>query len=153
MDGCGLHRGQVFVAIPQKNMVVSKIPSCLHARLEEIIYKYVKNIETFDWKTLMFHFGLWRSLSQSQHPSLEKTAGTKVLQKLWPMDCFVHMVLSPPISCLMLTSSYPQGSKHISRFTFPDHCFVWSQAAPLAAYGNALASKPGISFSIQVRGP
>lgn len=61
----------------------------------------------------MFHFGLWRSLSQSQHPSLE-SAGTKVLQKLWPMDCFVHMVLSPPISCLMLTSSYPQGSKHNS---------------------------------------
>lgn len=66
----------------------------------------------------MFHFGLWRSLSQSQHPSLQ-TAGTKVLQKLWPMDCFVHMVLSPPISCLMLTSSYPQGSKNttVSRFT------------------------------------
>lgn len=112
---------QVFVP-SQKTMVVSKIPSCLHARVEKIIYKCVKkhgwkpprkNIETFDWKTLMFHFGLWRSLSQSQHPSLE-SAGTKVLQKLWPMDCFVHMVLSPPISCLMLTSSYPQGSKHNS---------------------------------------
>lgn len=29
---------------PQKTMMVSKIPSCLHARLEEIIYKYVKNM-------------------------------------------------------------------------------------------------------------
>ena len=31
---------------PQKTMVVSKIPSCLHARLEEMIYKYVKNMGT-----------------------------------------------------------------------------------------------------------
>lgn len=126
--------GQVFVAIPKKPWWFQRFLHVKHARLEEMIYKYVKNmgenhqekiLKLLIGRLLMFHFGWWRSLSQSQHPSLEKTAGTKVLQKLWPMDCFVHMVLSPPISCLMLTSSYPQGSKHnqFPRFT-TDHCFV-----------------------------
>ena len=48
---------------------------------------------------------------------------------------------------LVLSSSHQNKTE-----TFHNRSLEYAEAAPLAAYGNALASKPGISFSIQVWG-
>ena len=152
---------QVFVAIPKQPWWFQRFLRVKHARLEEMIYKYQKHGYKPPKKILKRLIGrLWCSILGGG--DLYHRVSIQVLKKLQGRrSCrsFGQWIASSTWCCRhqFLASCWPRPilkDQNTTGFTVHQQITVsCAEAAPLAAYGNALASKPGISFSIQVRGP